>query len=456
MTQKRIGLFCFTNDLRLHDNPALMRANLLLDELLCLYVSSSSANSPSPYSMTNAGPSKTLFLQQSLANLEQNLSAIGQHLVCLQGQANEVLNSVLEQFGITDVFRSDNAGWYENQVWRALQQKHPAIRFHTIASHTLFEIEDFPFALSDLPPSFSKFKNAIKDCQPIKPISSLSYLPPQPALASEILATSNVFDITLDSTRGYSDSSSNISSGKEESLFNGGETAGLRHLSDYFETSKPWHYKEVRNAIDGWDNSCKFSPWLANGCLSAREVYSALLDYEREREANDSTYWIYFELLWREYFHWYASKHGATLFSFSGIKGLSPLNSFYPERFQKWRNGSTPYPIVNACMNELKATGFLSNRGRQIVASCFINELSMDWRYGAAYFESVLIDYDVASNWGNWQYLAGVGADTRGKRHFNLEKQTQQFDPNGRYIELWQGNQDLAPLDSVDAADWPI
>ena len=144
------------------------------------------------------------------------------------------------------------------------------------------------------------------------------------------------------------------------------------------------------------------------------------------------------------------------MFSFSGIKGLSPLNSFYPERFQKWRNGSTPYPIVNACMNELKATGFLSNRGRQIVASCFINELSMDWRYGAAYFESVLIDYDVASNWGNWQYLAGVGADTRGKRHFNLEKQTQQFDPDGRYIELWQGDQGLAPLDSVDAADWPI
>jgi deoxyribodipyrimidine photo-lyase len=107
-------------------------------------------------------------------------------------------------------------------------------------------------------------------------------------------------------------------------------------------------------------------------------------------------------------------------------------------------------------MKELKATGFLSNRGRQIVASCFINELSMDWRYGAAYFESVLIDYDLASNWGNWQYLAGVGADPRDKRHFNLEKQTQQFDPNGQYIQRWQANNNLTPLDSVDAADWPI
>jgi deoxyribodipyrimidine photo-lyase len=96
-----------------------------------------------------------------------------------------------------------------------------------------------------------------------------------------------------------------------------------------------------------------------------------------------------------------------------GIKRLSPLTSYYPERFQKWINGSTPYPLVNACMNELRETGDLSNRGRQIVASCLVNELGMDWRYGAAYFERVLIDYDVASNWGNWQYLAGVGADPR-------------------------------------------
>ena len=80
----------------------------------------------------------------------------------------------------------------------------------------------------------------------------------------------------------------------------------------------------------------------------------------------------------------------------------------------------------------------------------------MDWRYGAAYFESQLIDYDVAANWGNWQYLAGVGADARDKRHFNLEKQTQIFDPENHYIEQWRGDSVIEKLDSVDAADWPI
>ena len=215
-------------------------------------------------------------------------------------------------------------------------------------------------------------------------------------------------------------------------------------------------YKQVRNAIDGWDNSCKLSPWLANGCLSVRQVMWVLSDYEKNKTANESTYWIYFELLWREYFQWYAHKNGSKLFSLSGIKSLSHLTCYYPERFQKWVNGSTPFPIVNACMNELRKTGYLSNRGRQIVASCFVNELAMDWRYGAAYFEQVLIDYDVASNWGNWQYLAGVGADTRDKRHFNLEKQTQQFDPKSRYIKQWNGETNLQELDSVDATDWPI
>jgi len=107
-------------------------------------------------------------------------------------------------------------------------------------------------------------------------------------------------------------------------------------------------------------------------------------------------------------------------------------------------------------MNFAKLVIYPIDRGRQIVASCFVNELAMDWRYGAAYFEQILIDYDVASNWGNWQYLAGVGADTRDKRHFNLEKQTQQFDPQNHYIKRWNGDTKLQKLDSVDAADWPI
>ena len=107
-------------------------------------------------------------------------------------------------------------------------------------------------------------------------------------------------------------------------------------------------------------------------------------------------------------------------------------------------------------MKQLNQTGYMSNRGRQIVASCLVNELQLDWRFGAAYFEQQLVDYDVASNWGNWQYIAGVGADPRGGRHFNLEKQTATYDPEHHFIRQWHGEANQYPLDSVDAADWPI
>ena len=107
-------------------------------------------------------------------------------------------------------------------------------------------------------------------------------------------------------------------------------------------------------------------------------------------------------------------------------------------------------------MKQLNATGYMSNRGRQLVASCFVHELALDWRYGAAYLEQQLIDFDLSSNWGNWQYLAGVGADPRGHRQFDLAKQTQIYDPQQQFIKRWRGQDNSLPLDSTDASDWPI
>ena len=105
--------------------------------------------------------------------------------------------------------------------------------------------------------------------------------------------------------------------------------------------------------------------------------------------------------------------------------------------FEAWKNSETNQPLINAFMNELKQSGFISNRGRQIVASYFIYELKCDWRYGAAWFEEQLIDYDPCSNWGNWAYIAGVGNDPRGGRIFNIEKQADQFDKDFSYRNKW-------------------
>ena len=155
-------------------------------------------------------------------------------------------------------------------------------------------------------------------------------------------------------------------------------------------------------------------------------------------EANESTYWLVFELLWRDYFRFMMKKYNAKFFQQAGIqdKGIT-VNKHNMQQFQEWIDGNTGVDFVDANMLELKLTGFMSNRGRQNVASYLCNDLKLDWRYGASYFEQQLIDYDVCSNWGNWAYLAGVGNDPRGNRYFNIEKQANDYDKNKAYRNLW-------------------
>lgn len=222
--------------------------------------------------------------------------------------------------------------------------------------------------------------------------------------------------------------------------FKGGETTGIQQLNYYLqETGLVSDYKNTRNELDGWDFSSKLSPWLAQGCISPRKVLTELRGYERQVESNESTYWLYFELLWREYFQWLLYKYGSRLFQLRGTRNVNPLLTFYPEALMAWKNGNTESDFVNAFMRQLKIVGWMSNRGRQIVASYLVNELGVDWRFGAAWFEEQLIDYDPASNWGNWQYLAGVGTDPRGKRKFDINKQQRQYDPEFLFIKKYLG-----------------
>jgi deoxyribodipyrimidine photo-lyase len=220
--------------------------------------------------------------------------------------------------------------------------------------------------------------------------------------------------------------------------FKGGEAEGLKRLHTYiWEKDCLRVYKETRNGMLNPDDSSKLSPWLALGCLSPRYVYGQVVQYEAERVKNDSTYWLVFELLWRDYFRWMSAKHGDRLFRVSGLRGLKlPWKEDWT-RFDLWRNGQTGYPLVDASMQELFTTGFMSNRGRQNVASFLTKNLGIHWHMGAEWFESRLIDYDVCSNWGNWNYTAGVGNDARGFRFFNILKQSKDYDPRGEYVRHW-------------------
>jgi len=433
---QQIGLFLFSNDLRLDDNPALALAASEVDQLICLYCLDPKQPPSSLRAPSNLSAHRHQFLFASLNDLHNSLKQRDQGLMVANEPALDIIPQLITQHNIGHIYASENAGYYEKQLWQRLTKRYPFIKFKRLASHTLFTQSDLPFELTELPTSFSKFRKLVEPLSIQSPLPQLKSMPPSPIALIPPMPKSMAVSQTP--------------------LFEGGEQQGRLHLEGYFDSRLASHYKQTRNGLDGMDYSTKFSPWLANGSLSVRRVIDCLRQYERDIEANDSTYWIYFELLWREYYQWYAHHYGVHLFSAKGIKNSKPNTSFYPERFQKWCHGNTPYPIVNACMRQLRATGYMSNRGRQLVASCFVHELGLDWRYGAAYMEQQLVDYDVASNWGNWQYLAGVGADPRGHRRFDLAKQTQTYDPKQLFIKHWGADKNAPPLDSVDAADWPI
>ncbi|MBT4999231.1 MAG: DASH family cryptochrome [Oceanospirillaceae bacterium] len=433
---QQIGLFLFSNDLRLDDNPALALAASEVDQLICLYCLDPKQPPSSLRAPSNLSAHRHQFLFASLNDLHNSLKQLDQGLMVANEPALDIIPQLITQHNIGHIYASENAGYYEKQLWQRLTKRYPFIKFKRLASHTLFTQSDLPFELTELPTSFSKFRKLVEPLSIQSPLPQLKSMPPSPIALIPPMPKSMAVSQTP--------------------LFEGGEQQGRLHLEGYFDSRLASHYKQTRNGLDGMDYSTKFSPWLANGSLSVRRVIDCLRQYERDIEANDSTYWIYFELLWREYYQWYAHHYGVHLFSAKGIKNSKPNTSFYPERFQKWCHGNTPYPIVNACMRQLRATGYMSNRGRQLVASCFMHELGLDWRYGAAYMEQQLVDYDVASNWGNWQYLAGVGADPRGHRRFDLAKQTQTYDPKQLFIKHWGADKNAPPLDSVDAADWPI
>ena len=418
------------------------------DRIAFVYVVNPDDFRPSNFQQRQVGAHQWRFICQSLASLDNQLKQHGHQLIVLEGNPVTCIGEFIRANNIKTVGSACQIGWYEQQRWAALEQALPQVDFQAGWNGTLFEPQQLNLTEKTLS-TFSKFRKQVesKHLEPLAPCKLLLDALP-PATTAD---AGNDFDFVTLCKRYYQ-----IGSSTPEQLdFLGGEQAALSHINDYFSTEAPLSYKRTRNALDGWLDSTKFSPYLANGTVSARRIWAELKAFEANVGSNDSTYWIGFELLWREYFQWSAMLSGAKLYRFAGRAATAPLTSFFAERFVKWCQGTTPYPLVNACMKQLNATGFMSNRGRQIVASCLVNELSLDWRYGAAYFQQQLVDFDIASNWGNWQYIAGVGSDPRGGRHFNLDKQTQQYDPEQVFIDKWQGASSTAALDSVDAADWP-
>ena len=426
----KTSIVWFKTDLRLYDNETLIKAIAQSDQIIPVYCFDESHFAETNFGFMKTGNFRAQFLLESLVDLDKNLRELGSGLLVLKGKSELEIPKIVQQFKATKVFAKREVSYEEKQTETLVQTALFKLKCEllTFSTSTLYHAEDLPFSIKDIPDVFTNFRKKTEKDAIIREAFDAPTEIKSPEIPQLFLPTLEELNLTFTPI----DSRAVVP-------FKGGETEAIARLNHYFfETKSISKYKETRNGLIGADYSSKFSPWLAMGCISPRFINYELKKYESQFGGNESTYWLIFELLWRDYFRFMMKKYNVKLFQQAGIqnKGIS-VNKHNAHQLQEWINGKTGVDFVDANMLELKFTGFMSNRGRQNVASYLCNDLKLDWRFGAAYFEQQLIDYDVCSNWGNWAYLAGVGNDPRGNRYFNIEKQAVDYDRNKSYRNLW-------------------
>ncbi|GAB5555577.1 MAG: DASH family cryptochrome [Saprospiraceae bacterium] len=418
------AIFWFRNDLRLHDNPALQAALEQYDEVLPVYILDERYLEKDPWGFVRMGVFRLQFLLESLEDLNTHLKEKGSQLLFSKGIPEEILPQLAEKYGATQIYATKEYTSEELEIEQQVASK-TALSLHH--GQTLYHPEDLNFTVEQLPEIFTQFRKRVEKYARVRDLIETPIQINTPNF--ETNAIPSIEDLGF--TRPPKDQRAALA-------FKGGAIAAEDRLEHYFwDTDAVASYKKTRNGLIGADYSTKFSAWLANGCISPRTIWHEVDQYESERTSNSSTYWVKFELLWREYFKFVAMKHGNKIFLKGGIQDKSVQLKTNKKYFDQWAEGKTGDNFVDANMRELLHTGFMSNRGRQNVASYLVHQLKLDWRMGAAWFESLLVDYDVASNYGNWMYAAGVGNDPR-DRVFNTKKQAGMYDGDGEYRKLWR------------------
>ncbi|WP_447893798.1 DASH family cryptochrome [Vreelandella sp. GE22] len=413
------------DNLRVADNP-LLRFDARPDQLICLYVLDERLLEPClcGEQTPRLGPARLRFIWQSLMELRGELLQRGSDLLVRVGDPASTVVKLASEYQARSVRVATHSGYEEAEHISRVAESLPSPSvLECMENGYLFDQQDLPFALEDMPASFSAFRQRLeKHWEVSEALDAPFTLPGWPANASRGFPPLHA--VSEESAFWQPDNRQGFN-------FVGGETAARSRLDQYlWQQSGAESYKKTRNGLLGANFSTRFSPWLARGCLSARQVYKEIKAWEKVNGETESSQWIVFELLWRDYFHRNAQAEKARLFG--GETLPEPC-----DKFDLWREGSTGVPFIDAAMLELSQTGWISSRARQNVASFLIKDLGVDWRLGAWWFEHCLVDYDAANNWGNWSHLAGTGRDGRKDRYFNVLKQARHYDPKGLYVAHW-------------------
>ena len=424
--QKINSLVWFRNNMRVEDNSSLTKA-INNSENVIGFINIDPKNFLSTkYGFKKTEKYRVKFLLETISDLKSQLDKLNISLIITHKDFGQSINEIINQFEVTSI--------YTQTEWTRDELKEESfipeeINLIKDFDQFLFSPNDVRSLYDNIPRGFSNFR---KKCEKYLSVNDTLSIPKSLNSDNKI---SIEYPIPSLSDLGFKDFEVHKDS---VFRFKGGETNAKNRIRNYFfETRNVSTYKLTRNGLIGEDYSSKFSPWLANGSVSVKYIFKSLKEYEKEVEKNDSTYWLYFELIWRDFFKYVSMQHKDKFFNKDGIYGEDKEWSDDQDILLNWINGKTNEPFVNANMIELSQTGFMSNRGRQNVSNYLTKELKIDWRIGAEYFESMLIDYDVHSNYGNWLYNAGIGNDSMPFRKFNPKLQSERYDPDKLYEKIW-------------------
>ena len=425
----RVGLVWFRNDLRITDNYSLVKAMSENDQVIALFCFDPRSFEIGEFGFRKIDKYRAKFLLETVSELKENLDKLNITLHIYHQKPEEMVSNLVNKYKVSKIYLQKE--WTSEEVGLALKVKehlnNTKVAWVETYNQFLFHPDDLPFEIKNIPKVFTHFRKQCEKSVAVRLPLRMNKL----SAENKVSDTSRVPSLIELGFQNFT------ADHRTAFPFEGGENQGRARMQNYFwDTRSLSHYKKTRNGLLGINYSSKLSAWLANGSISPRTIYFDILKYEQEVEKNESTYWLVFELMWRDFFKYISMKHGSNFFKLGGILQKEYEWSMNQKDINEWVAGETKEDFVNANMLELKNTGWMSNRGRQNVASFFAKELELDWRIGAAYFESLLIDYDVHSNYGNWSYVAGVGNDPR-DRKFNIQIQSERYDPNQAYRHLW-------------------
>lgn len=403
MTKQHVNIFWFRRDLRLHDNVGFYKALQGKNPVLPIFIFDTEILDTLP-----KDDSRVSFIHNTLNAINTQLMKLGSGIAVYYGSPIEAFQQIENTYQIAHVITNRDYEPYardrDTKIKDFLAKRD--VGFHTYQDQVIFEKDDIvkddgtPYVVYT--PYMKKWKHQFQNQYILK------IYDPNPYFENLLLAD-NLPYLSLEDI--------------------GFEKSSITVPNYQITPSLIQQYEAQRNfpAVNGTSH---LGPHLRFGTVSIREVVAKAIAEKNE------IFWQ--ELIWREFFMqilWH--------FPHTVTKAFKPAYDRIvwrnkEEEFEKWKQGKTGFPLVDAGMRELNATGYMHNRVRMLVASFLCKHLLIDWRWGEAYFAEKLLDYEMASNVGNWQWAAGSGVDAAPYfRIFNPTTQIEKFDKDKNYIKKW-------------------